>query len=81
AMAERLESFVESLPQLLVVSTVEIVGDSAESGVVIEVTRAEGQKCARCWNVLPDVGAESSFPLVCVKCARTLAELDVRRQR
>ncbi|MEM9754716.1 MAG: class I tRNA ligase family protein, partial [Pseudomonadota bacterium] len=40
-------------------------------GVVFE--RAEGQKCLRCWKILPDVGTHS-FPGVCRRCNDALSE-------
>ena len=49
-----------------------------EIGVV--VNPAAGEKCERCWRVLPDVGADPALPGVCGRCAdvvrtmRTAAE-------
>ena len=40
-----------------------------EIGVVFE--RAEGAKCARCWKILPDVGAHA-HPGVCARCDAAL---------
>jgi len=31
-------------------------------GVAVEFGLAEGQKCQRCWKVLPDVGSDSEYP-------------------
>jgi isoleucyl-tRNA synthetase len=36
-------------------------------GVVFQ--KAEGEKCARCWKVLPEVGADKEHPGVCPRCA------------
>ncbi|KIN70938.1 Isoleucyl-tRNA synthetase [Sulfitobacter noctilucae] len=36
-------------------------------GVGVVFARAEGEKCARCWKVLPDVGTHS-HPGVCGRC-------------
>jgi isoleucyl-tRNA synthetase len=38
-------------------------------GVVFEA--AEGEKCGRCWKILPDVGAHS-HPGVCARCDEAL---------
>ena len=35
-------------------------------GVVIKV--AEGQKCERCWQVLPEVGQHADHPDLCHRC-------------
>ncbi|WP_370400792.1 isoleucine--tRNA ligase [Sulfitobacter sp. JB4-11] len=36
-------------------------------GVAVVFAKAEGQKCARCWKVLPDVGSHAT-PGVCGRC-------------
>jgi isoleucyl-tRNA synthetase len=28
-----------------------------------------GQKCARCWRVLPEVGSDQRHPALCLRCA------------
>jgi isoleucyl-tRNA synthetase len=37
------------------------------AGVAVVFAKAEGEKCARCWKVLPDVGTHS-HPAVCKRC-------------
>ncbi|MCK5274523.1 MAG: isoleucine--tRNA ligase, partial [Alphaproteobacteria bacterium] len=39
------------------------------AGVAVGFRRAEGEKCERCWRVLPDVGANPEAPGVCGRCA------------
>ncbi len=29
---------------------------------------APGTKCARCWRVLPEVGASARHPTLCLRC-------------
>ncbi|PRX38259.1 Isoleucyl-tRNA synthetase [Meinhardsimonia xiamenensis] len=41
-------------------------------GVGVVVERAEGEKCARCWKFLPDVGTHA-HPGVCGRCDAALA--------
>ncbi|MEE8351848.1 MAG: isoleucine--tRNA ligase [Rhodospirillales bacterium] len=38
-------------------------------GVTVEWSPADGEKCERCWKVLPDVGADSEHSAVCRRCA------------
>mgnify|MGYP005749301813 FL=1 len=38
-------------------------------GVAVVPALAEGQKCARCWQVLPDVGTHAHAPGTCGRCA------------
>jgi isoleucyl-tRNA synthetase len=40
-------------------------------GVAVVATLAPGEKCARCWKVLPDVGAHA-HPAVCARCDAAL---------
>jgi isoleucyl-tRNA synthetase len=38
-------------------------------GIGVVPALAEGEKCARCWKVLPDVGNDPAAPEVCGRCA------------
>ena len=38
-----------------------------EVGVVVGL--ANGEKCERCWRVLPDVGSHADHPDICGRCA------------
>ncbi|HEY0202843.1 MAG TPA: isoleucine--tRNA ligase [Acetobacteraceae bacterium] len=42
---------------------------AASPGDALKVDRAPGEKCARCWRVLPEVGSQPSHPALCVRCA------------
>ncbi len=39
------------------------------AGVGVVPSLAEGKKCARCWKVLDEVGADATFTDVCGRCA------------
>jgi isoleucyl-tRNA synthetase len=41
-------------------------------GVGVEFERAEGQKCQRCWKILPDVGKHNHAD-VCGRCDAALS--------
>ena len=43
----------------------------ADVGVVFE--RADGEKCQRCWRILPDVGSHD-HPATCARCDEALDE-------
>ena len=45
--------------------------DVAQVGVLPAL--AEGEKCARCWRVLPEVGRDASAPELCGRCAAAVA--------
>ncbi|HEY0760448.1 MAG TPA: isoleucine--tRNA ligase [Acidisarcina sp.] len=38
---------------------------------------ADGDKCDRCWNFMPDVSAYGSWPSVCGRCQHALAEMGI----
>ena len=52
--------------------------DVADVGVV--VAPAEGDKCARCWRILPEVGKDPRAPETCERCADAVAHLGVAAQ-
>lgn len=43
------------------------------AGVAVVVNRADGEKCARCWRVLPEVGQISDAPDLCGRCHDALS--------
>ncbi|MBV9406887.1 MAG: hypothetical protein JO211_16180, partial [Acidobacteriaceae bacterium] len=44
------------------------------SELTVEVQRARGDKCERCWKYTLDVGSNPEFPAVCAACASVLPE-------
>ena len=38
------------------------------AGVAVEPLLAAGNKCARCWQVLEEVGQSARHPLICHRC-------------
>jgi isoleucyl-tRNA synthetase len=68
ASMRSLEVFGEQLPALFLVSQV-MFGESDQ----IDVTAAEGVKCARCWLVKADVGSVASHPDLCARCSAAIA--------
>ena len=44
-------------------------GESTEiEGLRVKVSAAEGEKCARCWHVLPDVNTHAAHLGLCSRC-------------
>ena len=56
-------------PEVLIVSEVETRVDADLSA---SVEKAGGVKCARCWRLQKDVGADAAHPEVCGRCAGQL---------
>ena len=42
-------------------------------GPALAVAKAAGEKCARCWKVLPEVGSQPDHPALCLRCADAVA--------
>jgi isoleucyl-tRNA synthetase len=64
-----------ALPEFFNVSqaSVQTVAETKNAdAAVAEVQVAEGAKCARCWRVVPDVGADERWSEVCGRCAEAL---------
>ena len=65
------------LETLFIVSQVEMVcGNGGKQysmeNVGVEVTKAEGEKCERCWMFSHTVGTNANHPTLCERCAKVL---------
>ena len=76
---ERIKKVLESsssfLEEFFIVSQVEISNDVdgiEGEEVVVNVERANGRKCQRCWKYHPDVGKDPEYPDVCPRCSAVL---------
>jgi isoleucyl-tRNA synthetase len=48
-------------------------------GVAVLPRLAQGKKCARCWKILPEVGADREFPDLTPRDAEAVRQFDARR--
>jgi isoleucyl-tRNA synthetase len=69
-----LTEYANELPGLFIVSRVELTYPSAD-GLTIEIGRAPGVKCERCWKYTEDVGSSPDLPTVCAACAAAIHEM------
>jgi isoleucyl-tRNA synthetase len=70
-----LSRYQEHLRALFIVSALELVpAGNGASAVQVEVARAEGLKCERCWNYSTHVGEDPLYPTVCERCSAALKE-------
>jgi isoleucyl-tRNA synthetase len=76
-----LETHREDLRALLIVSDVCVVAGQESAGVyrsaeipdlAVDVSRAKGAKCNRCWNYSGTVGENPAHPTLCARCQRNL---------
>ena len=45
------------------------------TGITVQVSKADGLKCERCWNYSTHVGEDSAYPTVCERCSAALKEM------
>ena len=69
------KSVESELKDAFIVSGVEIVNDESAKEVKIEVNKAEGGKCERCWTYSTTVGQDAENPCVCERCSKVLRSL------
>jgi isoleucyl-tRNA synthetase len=77
-----LKRYEDQLRYLFIVSAVTLAQGSGNgtSGVKIEVSKAAGRKCERCWNYSTHVGDDPAYPTVCERCSAVLKEIEAERQ-
>ncbi|HEX7895256.1 MAG TPA: zinc finger domain-containing protein, partial [Terriglobales bacterium] len=74
-----LERHKDDLRYLFIVSSVTLERSPSGNGtnpLTVEVSKAAGAKCERCWNYSTHVGEDREFPTVCERCAPVLKELE-----
>lgn len=74
-----LAEYREQLRYLFIVSAVtldKVESGNGASGVKVEVRKADGQKCERCWNYSTHVGEDAVYPTVCERCSPVLKEIE-----
>jgi isoleucyl-tRNA synthetase len=72
--AALLARYRDDLPMLFIVSQVDLdTPGEADAGLEITVTRAEGEKCARCWRVVPSVSPGPDTEGLCARCVEAVA--------
>ena len=62
------------IEDVLIVSELELNEDSSKEKeeIIITISRAEGEKCERCWKYTKDVGIDKENPTVCKRCSEVL---------
>ena len=58
-----------TLAEAFIVNSVEVVEGGDE--VAVEVTKAQGEACPRCWNIR-ELGGNAAHPHVCKRCGDAL---------
>ena len=66
-----LTKYLQDLPAIFIVSQVEVKKGEPRA---VEVKKADGQKCARCWNWNDFVGSDKEHPKLCKRCLDVVIE-------
>jgi isoleucyl-tRNA synthetase len=69
-----LDEYLKELPGLFIVSQVALERGSGDE-LSVEIERAQGKKCERCWKYTTDVGADPDFPTICAACRDAVKEI------
>ncbi len=78
-----LREFEAQLPDICIVSAVALHGEETETpadavaskvvpGLAVKIAAAPGEKCPRCWHYRTTIGADSTYPDVCDRCAAAI---------
>ena len=65
--------YFDQLRYIFIVSQVEVHEGNADASV--QILKANGAKCERCWNYSTRVGEFEKFPTVCERCNEALKEI------
>ncbi len=79
-LADLLKQESAQLASLLIVSQVEVTDSLANATtgenlpeLKIRVSKADGEKCSRCWNYATTVGEHDDHPEICHRCLQAIA--------
>ena len=74
-----LEAYVEQLPMLFIVSEVELRASNGSSeprsDTQVEIGRATGVKCERCWRYVPAISHDPEWAGLCDRCQHAMVGL------
>ena len=73
-----LEAYADQLPMLFIVSEVELRASNGSSeprsDTQVEIGRATGVKCDRCWRYVPAISHDPEWAGLCERCQHAMAE-------
>ncbi len=70
-----LEPRREAFASACIVSGLKLTRVTGSSGVEMEVRKADGSKCSRCWMRLATVGSDAEHPALCHRCVDVVRKL------
>jgi len=69
-----LSKYAADLPMFFIVSSVELRPAPAGEAPRVDVARAPGEKCPRCWRYVPDVVRDGDLVGLCLRCADAVGD-------
>lgn len=77
-----LKSVEVQLPEIFITSSVTVENGEGEvkgdvEGLSVTVSKADGEKCERCWKFSDTVGQDENHPTLCAHCAKVMKELSL----
>lgn len=75
-----LKSVENDLPEIFITSYVSVENGEGDvkgevEGLSVSVSKAEGEKCERCWKYSKTVGSDEKHPTLCSCCADVMKEI------
>ena len=68
-----LDRYRAELPMLFIASQVELAAAEGEGEALeVNVARADGHKCARCWRVVPELSSATTTEGLCGRCVEAI---------
>jgi isoleucyl-tRNA synthetase len=58
----------DAFRELLNVSQLQLASNGAAGDLKVDVAKADGVKCERCWHFETDVGSDAGHPTICARC-------------
>ena len=71
----RLQRYHNDLPELFILSQVELVESASAESITVEVAHADGARCPRSWRWAPELVETDAWGPVSARCAAVLEEI------
>ncbi len=81
-LKQQLDALENELRFILITSKASVIAEHSApldaaatdvAGLLLKVEATNNQKCERCWHRCADVGADASFPGICIRCVENIS--------
>jgi isoleucyl-tRNA synthetase len=77
ALLDLLQHHADGLKEIINVSGVRVLASTPDVPLAVTALPASGQKCARCWNFMPEVSNYGIWQNICTRCQNALKEMGI----